>query len=308
MYTNFTFTADGELIGKMGIQTGAIEGELNLNTYSDFDNIRITAAQQKLQYLLDLVTPDKILISDFSPTETGLISKLSYSSNGTIGLVSKKASTAVARREDNSVRFQDSIDGHIAILHGMLRLLFATVTPNDIILGHAHNIFTTLLYSMIIGSLSKNYTIVELPEQNLAAIRYGCACISAKKHFELNFNINDVAIPITTMMFERVPPSFYQTDNNIITYAALAEYIKEKAKIIDLDKMTFINNVMMRLGQRALIILECGVDMVIDCLLSKSTSRILSKNLYKMLGQNYEKLHRNVSQSFYQQVSLNIGR
>lgn len=306
MYNNLTFNTAGELSNRLGINNGNVSNALSLSTYANKDDIQISAAQQKIQWILQLVPFEKILFTDFDAEEINMISKIAYTNNGTVSLVNKRISTATPKREDGTLRFQDSLEGHIATLHGMLRWLFATYTPNDTILGHAHNIFTTLLYSMVISTFRKNYEILELPEENRAAIRYACACISASKHFELNCDINDVAVPITTLMFNRVMPSYYQTNNNITTYAAMSEYLKEKAQLTNMDKLTFITSIMMRLGQRALIILESGIDMLIDCMLSKATTRMISRNLYKMLLSNYENLNKKVIQSFYQQIALNI--
>ena len=300
MYSNFTFMTDGELVSQMGMQRGSLVDPLYLNTYGSLDELRITAIQQKLEYLLEL----KIIFSDFESEEISLISKLMIGSNGTSVVVNKRLATATGRREDNSLRFLDKIDGHIATLHGMLRYLFSTYTPNDTILGHAHNLFTTLLYALIISAFRKNYAIYELPEENRACIRYACACISAKKHFVLSCDVNDVAVPITKFLFDRVSPSFYVTNNNITTYEAMIEYLREKAKLENIDKITFINSILMTLGQRALIILECGVDMIIDCVLSKANSQILSRSLYKMLIQHYSDLQRKIFMTYSQQITL----
>lgn len=304
MYGNFTFVTDGELIAKMGMQNGALVDPLYLDTYSGMDELRISAMQQKLQYVLDLVPSDKIVYADFEPDEISLISKLMIGSNGTVGVVNKRLATASGKREDNALKFSDIINGHIATLHGMLRVLFATYTPNDTILGHAHNIFTTLLYTLIIAAFRRNYSIYELPEENRACIRYACACISAQKHFDITCSMNDVAVPITKFMFDRVAPSFYVTDNNITTYEGMVEYLRVKAGLENIDKITFINSVILTIGQRALVILESGVDMIIDCVLSKSTSQILSRNLYKQLIQQYDNLQRKIFQSYAQQISL----
>ena len=306
MYSNFTFLTAGELTGVFGSQNGGVPNKIEFSSYTAMDDLRITAAQQRLTWVLDLVPQSKVIFGDFQPEESSMISKLGTSSSGPFAVVNSRLATAVARREDNSIRFTDTINGHIAALHGILRVLFSSYTPNDTILGHAHFVFTTVLYSMIISAFRKNYSIYDLPEENLASIRYACACVSAAKHFELSCSINDVSIPMTSLLFGRVPFSYYATDNNITSYEAMAEYLKSRANLANVDKITFINSCMMTLGQRALVILESGVDMIIDCLLSKSSSRILSKNLYRQLGQQYDNLHKKVAQSYSQQISLGI--
>ena len=308
MYSNFTFTTAGELSTVIGVHKN-ISDPIALSTYTDLDNLRITAAQQKVQYVLDLVEPSKIIFDDFEPEENSLISTLSYNTMGNVAaIVNKRLSTAAKRREDGSLRFADAVDGHCATLHGMLRILFANNPPNDTILGHAHGIFTTVLYNILVTRVfNKDYALIDSEENELAAIRYACACITAKKLFQLNCNINDVSIPLTTIMFNRVDPKTYATNNNIITYDSFMGYLTEKTSLKNIDKSTLVNGIIRILGARALVILECGVDFMIDCMLSKAINRILSHNLYKILGlQQYDNMQRKIIATYSQQASLNI--
>ena len=63
MYSNFTFMTDGELVSQMGMQRGSLVDPLYLNTYGSLDELRITAIQQKLEYLLEL---DSLFINGLS--------------------------------------------------------------------------------------------------------------------------------------------------------------------------------------------------------------------------------------------------
>ena len=229
---------------------------------------------------------------------------------GILGVVSKRNSTAATRRDDGTLRFDDTVDGHIATLHAMLRVLFANILPNDTILGHSHNLFTTMLYILITKIFNKDYALSrrdDMSEEELAAIRYGCACITAKKLFELSCSVNDVAVPLTTMMFNRVRPSFYQTNDNITTYDALAAYLSERTLLKNITRSDIINGILRQLGHRALILLDCGVDFIIDCLLCRSSNNVVAHNIYKNLsGQQYENLQRKIVQTYLQQAQLNI--
>lgn len=308
MYSNFTNTTAGELSSKMGIINSiSPQDTISLTNFNNLDELRLTASQNKVQYLLDLVPTEKIGFTTFTPEENGFISMLYYNNGMVMSMINKDSSTVAIKRDDNSIRFGDTIDGHISILHAMLRVLFSTTAPNDTILGHAHNLFTTTLYALIISLFNREYSLIRLTEDYLACIRYACACISAAKHFQLTCSINDVAIPMTRLIFSRVAPSFYATDNNISTYEGFTTYLSEKVGIL-VDKPTFINAVIRRLQYRALVILECGLDFMIDCILSKTSTNILSRNLYKTIGmQQYVNLHNKIGAAFYQQVSLNIN-
>ena len=315
MYTNLTFITSGELTAPMGLKRSISNESISLNTYNKLDDLRLTAAQNKCQYVMDLVSPDKIVFDEFPIEENGLISTLLYNNNGGLtSVVSSRAATAIPRRDDGSLRFGDTIDGHIATIHGMLRILFATIPPNETILGHAHNLFCTMLYSIIIMKIfNKTYGLsqrMDFTEEQQAAIRYGCACVTASKLFELSCSINDVAVPLTSLMFGRVRPSFYQVDNNITTYAALAEYISEKTLIKNISQSDIINGIIRQLGHRALVLLECGVDFLIDCLLCRSINNIIAHNLLKNMygGNQYESLQRKIVQAYFQQANLNINR
>ena len=58
---------------------------------------------------------------------------------------------------------------------------------------------------------------------------------------------------------------------------------------------------------RALILLDCGVDFIIDCLLCRSSNNVVAHNIYKNLsGQQYENLQRKIVQTYLQQAQLNI--
>ena len=104
MYSNFTFTTAGELSAVIGIHKNTND-PIALSTYTDLDNLRITAAQQKVQYVLDLVEPSKIIFDDFEPEENSLISTLSYNTMGSVSaIVNKRLSTAAKRREDSTLR------------------------------------------------------------------------------------------------------------------------------------------------------------------------------------------------------------
>ena len=315
MYTNLTFVTDGELTAQMGLKRAISNSAITLNSYNKMDELTLTATQNKVKFVIDLVDPERIVFDDFPIEENSLISTLLYNNTGGItAVISKKASSAAPRRDDGTLRFGDTIDGHIAAIHGMLRILFANIPPNETILGHAHNLFCTMLYSMIVMKIfNKDYGLSQrndFTEDQQAAIRYGCACVTASKLFELSCSINDVAIPLTTFMFGRVRPSFYQTDNNITSYTALAEYISEKTLIKNISQADIVNGVLRQMGHRALVLLECGVDFLIDCLLCKSINNIIAHNLLKnMYGSNqFEYLQRKIVQAYYQQASLNIGR
>ena len=147
-------------------------------------------------------------------------------------------------------------------------------------------------------------------EDELACIRYACACISAKKHFELSCSVNDVAVPLTTLMFSRVRPITYQVlDGSIIDYSTFIQYIANKTILKNIDKSIFIEGVLRQLGYRGLVLLDCGIDFMLDCLLSKSINRIMSRGISKMiLPQQYESLNRKVIQAYYMQRSLNVPR
>ena len=313
MYSNFTFITNGELVPQIGIKRAVSNNAISLDTYKDFDNIRITATQNKIQYVLDIIEPNKILFDDFDQSEQSLISTIFYGAGGSVySVINKKVSTASGRREDNSLKFDDAVDGHCAALHGMLRLMFNIIPPNDTILGHAHNLFTTLLYTLVMRVFGKDYSINQrnTSEDELACIRYACACISAKKHFELSCSVNDVAVPLTTLMFSRVRPITYQVlDGSIIDYSTFIQYIANKTILKNIDKSIFIEGVLRQLGYRGLVLLDCGIDFMLDCLLSKSINRIMSRGISKMiLPQQYESLNRKVIQAYYMQRSLNVPR
>ena len=299
----------------MGIRRSLSSSALSLSTYNKLDDIKIVAAQNKLSFVLDLVNFDKVVFDDFPIEENGLISALLYNnSGGIISVINKDISTATARRDDGSIRFVEDIDGHISALHGMLRILFANIPPNETILGHAHNLFCTMLYGLIVMKIfNRDYGLSQrndFTEEQQAAIRYACACVTAKKLFDLSCSINEVAEPLTKLIFGRVRPSYYLTDNNITTYEALAEYISEKTLLKNISKVDIINGIIRQFGHRALIILECGVDFLIDCLFCKSINNIVAHNLLKNMfgGQVYESLQRKIVQAYYQQASLNIDR
>lgn len=315
MYSNLTFTTDGELTSVMGIKRSISSDSLSIDTYNKRDDIRLTAAQNKVQFVLDLVDLNKVIVDNFSVEENGMISSLYYNGpNGTIAVINKDLSTASARRDDGTIRFRDTIDGHIAILHGLLRILFSNIPPNETILGHAHNLFCTMLYSMIVMKIfNKDYGLSQrndFNEEQQAAIRYACACVTAAKLFDLSCSINEVAVPLTNIIFGRVRPSFYQTNDNILTFEAMAEYISDKTLLDNISKVDIINGMIRQLGHRALIILECGVDFLIDCLFCKSINNIIAHNLLKNMngGRLYEGLQRKIIQAYSQQASLNIGR
>lgn len=296
----------GELGVKGGIRSPRSNDIIKLDTYKDIDNIGLTAAHLRMKYVIDNIDSDRVIYEDFDVSENGMISILDTDNRGSYVICNKSMATAVKRRDDQTLRFIDAVDGHIATLHGMLKLLFFTKPPTDTVLGHAHNIFTSLLYSMIIRMFNKDYSLIRLPEKHLACIRYACACISASKHFLLDIdNINDVCVPITTMTFNRVNPEFYKTDNNIKTYESFVGYIAEKGGLHNLEKSTLINGILRMLGYRALITLECGADMLIDCLLSKSINHILSHNLFKLLGPvQHDNLNRKILQLYMQQLTM----
>lgn len=270
--------------------------------------MKITAAQLRLQYLFDYVPTSKIMFDDFTPEENGLVSSLIYNNQGIGAICNKKYATATARRDDGTLRFSDKIDGHCSAIHGMLRVMFNTIPPIDIILGHAHNMFTTILYSLIIRIFNRDYSLITFPEQQLAAIRYACACISGYKHFEMNEAVNMCAVPITTMIFNRVNPNYYLSIHNPInSYDAFVSYLEDRCGITGIDKSTVINAILRQLGYRALITLECGADMMIDILLSKSVNHIISSNLYKIIGiKNYDNIQSKISQLYNKQANSNI--
>ena len=56
MYNNFTNTTAGELSSRMGIINSVVPQEtISLTNFNNFDELRLTASQNKVQYLLDLV-------------------------------------------------------------------------------------------------------------------------------------------------------------------------------------------------------------------------------------------------------------
>ena len=212
------------------------------------------------------------------------------------------------RRLDNTLRFDDKIDGHCSVIHGMLRILFNIMPPIDHILGEAHNMFTTILYSLIIRIFNRDYSIITFPEENLAAIRYACACISAYKHFQMNDEVNKVAIPITTQIFNRVNPNFYISIHDPInTYKAFTSYIADRGNLEGIDKGTLINSILRQLGYRALISLESGIDMMLDILISKTVNHLISYNLYKIVGiKNYDNIQNKISNLYNKQIDLSL--
>ena len=311
MYTNYTFTSDGELTRVVGIKRNLSNNAIPLDTYSKLDDLKLTAAQNKVGFVLDLVEADKIFYDDFPIEENSVVSSLMYSKAGVYGIINKKNSTATTRRDDNTLRFEDSVDGHIATLHAMLRVLFSNIPPNETILGHSHNLFTTMLYILITKIFNKDYGLTrrdDMEEEELAAIRYACACITGKKLFELNCSINDVAVPLTTMVFNRVRSSYYVTSNNITTYESFATYLAEKTILKNITRSELINGILRQLGHRALLILDCGIDFILDCLFCKTSNNIIAHNIFKNLSrQQYDNLQRKIIQTYVQQVQLNIN-
>lgn len=299
----------------MGIRRNISNNSLSLDGFSKFDDIRIVAAQNKISFVLDLVTADRIIYDDFPIEENSMVSSLFYGNDGkTMAVINKDISTATARRDDGTIRFVEGIDGYISTLHGMLRILFSNIPPNETILGHAHNLFCTMLYGLIVMKIfNRDYGLSQrndFTEEQQAAIRYACACVTAKKLFDLSCPINDVAEPLTKLVFGRVRPTYYLTNNNIITYEALAEYISEKTLLKNISKIDIINGCIRQFGHRALVILDCGVDFLIDCLFCKSVNNVVAHNLLKNMfgGQQYESLQRKIVQTYSQQATLNIGR
>ena len=290
----------------------SVNSQLTLATYNAIDQLRIMATNAGVNTLFDIIitNPERIIYEDFSESESSLISTLVFSSGGINAAVNKKLATAGIMRDGNTLKFSNEVDGRVATLHAILRLLFNTIPPLDTILGQAHHLFTTLMYTLVLNNFNKDYSLIDIPEEQKASLRYACACITAAKHFELSCNINDVAIPMTTMILSSVRPASYVTNNNIVTWEGFALYLKERVNI-DIDKSSFINKLLTTLSNRTLILMECGVDLMIDCLLSKINGTML---IPRKLGtslikpQMYSNIKNKIAQVYYQQLSLNIPR
>lgn len=237
-----------------------------------------------------------------------MISALTFNNQGIGAICNKKVAGAAIRRLDETLRFDDKIDGHCSVIHGMLRILFNIMPPIDHILGEAHNMFTTILYSLIIRIFNRDYSLITFPEENLAAIRYACACISAYKHFQMDDDVNSAAIPITTQVFNRVNPQFYKSVHTPInTYGAFTSYIADRGNLKGIDRGTLINSILRQLGYRALISLECGIDMMLDILISKAINHLISYNLYKIVGlKNYDNIQSKISALYNKQIDLSL--
>lgn len=240
MYDNMTFTTAGELSGQYGIVTDSSgSNSISLASYDKLDEIKITATQLKVQYILDVIDPADILFDTFPPEKDGMISELAYGRSGVYALCNASKATARRRVDNNNLRFEDASDGYVAVLNSMMKLGFYRTPPSETILGHIHRLSANFLYTVIIRSFDKYYNLVDLDESGLAGIRYACACISANKLFKLSVDTDMVAIPLTTMYYSRVNPKLY-AGYEMKTYADVVSYFNEKGIMIGLDKTTFI--------------------------------------------------------------------
>lgn len=306
MLKSLSFTTNGELTGIFGVKNIPSYGAINLSTYDKMDEINMLATQLRCQFILDVVDLSQIFFTNFEANENNMLSMLAYSPTGILALGNMEKATAKEKVVGalGGLRFITPIDGHLVTLHAMLRLCLIKNPPNETILGHFYSLFINLLYQVTVRLFDKAFGISNLSEKYFAAIKYACACVVASKHFNIDGNINNVAIPITAMTYKRVSPDLYRTENNIKTYEDYVTYLNEYGITKDLDKMTFINTLLRSFGYRILIDLECGMDMLIDIMLCKATSIILPRNIIKyIIPSQLETIMKLIRQYYIMQSS-----
>ena len=271
---------------------------INLGSLDTIDELKITLSKFKLNYLLDYVDINDIYFDTMPSEQRNMISQICYSKS-IYSVINYESSTVRKRMDGEGIRFEDPSDGYISIIHGLLRKGLVEIDPIELALGKYHVIATNFIYMTLIRSFDKYYNIIGKTEKDLARIKYACACVTASKMFKITDDPNRFAEPVVSLDFKRVDPSYYIVDDAPSTYAKVAEYLSNSKVMPNLNVGNLAEAFIRHLGNRSLVILESGVDFIIDTLLSKGVSKLIPRNLYKLVGErNYQIISQYIAASF----------
>lgn len=271
---------------------------MNVGLLENVDELRISLSKFKLNYLLDYVDINDIYFDIMPSEQRNMISQICYSKN-IYAIINSNLSTVKMKSDGSGIRFDDPSDGYLTIIHGMLRKGLLELDPIELAMGKYHYIASNFIYITLIRSFDKYYNIVGKSEKDLARIKYACACVTAAKMFKITDDPNKFAEPIVSLDFKRIDPSYYMVDDAPSTYAKMAEYLNNTKVMEGMNLGSLVEAFIRHLGSRSLVILESGVDFIIDTLLSKAVSRLIPRNLYKLVGEkNYQTINQYIAASF----------
>lgn len=285
MFLGLTTTTNGEFLPEYGIIRHLDNTAMSLanNSPDIIDELRMTSSKFRLNYIFDYVNVDDIVFQIFPSEQRQMISQISYDGSRILGVINTELATAKAKADNTGIRFEEPSEGYIAVLHGLLRKGISNIKILDVLLNKIHNVFTTFLYSTIVRTLDKHFNLVSKSETELACLRYACSYISAVKHFETDVDINEIAVPNTQIQFNRIDPKNYISDKPLDSYKEMANYLNEKQIMPGLDTGTLVEVFIRNLSYRSIVELECGIDLFIDMVLSKSIGHIIPRNLFKLV-------------------------
>lgn len=279
---------------------------MNVGLLESIDELRISLSKFKLNYLLDYVDINDIYFDIMPSEQRNMISQICYSKN-IYSVINSDLATVKAKSDGSGIRFDNPSDGYLTIIHAMLRKGLLELDPIEVAMGKYHYIASNFIYITLIRSFDKYYNIVGKDEKDLARIKYACACVTASKMFKITDDPNKFAEPIVSLDFKRIDPSYYMVDDAPSTYAKMAEYLNKTKVMEGINLGNLVEAFIRHLGSRSLVILESGIDFIIDTLLSKAVSRLIPRNLYKLVGEkNYQIINQYISASFNE--SKNSGR
>jgi hypothetical protein len=309
MYKNLTITTAGELCGKYGVHSGLSENSVCLDTYEHKDDILLALSAFKISFVSSYVSYTDIFFDLFAPEEASMISEIAYDRKGTVGVCNVVTSTCRRKADGSGLSFSDQTEGYTCVMHTMLRKCLVDNPITNVLLGSIHAAFTTFLYAIIVRSFDrKYYNLIEAGETTLSSIYYACACISAAKHFTTHVDINDAAISLTNLRYPRMREDKYVSIEPIRTYSAMAAYFTERNIFPNISADTIIQTFIQKLGPRGIIVLDCGVDLLIDMLLSRSTARAVPTGIYKLIGDTQlANIHRNIVGLYAKQIDPTVN-
>ena len=308
MYKNLSITTVGELCGKYGVHPGLSSTAVSFDLYDRKDDIPLALSAFKISFVSSYVSYSDIFFDTFDPEEASMISQISYDRKGTVGICNVVASTCRRRVDGSGLSFSDQTEGYTCVMHTMLRKCLVDNPVTNMLLGSIHSVFTTFLYGIIVRAFDrKYYNLIEAGDFTLASIYYACACVSAAKHFQVSADINDTASSLTKIRYPRIDDRLYVATEPIRTYKAMADYFTERNIFPNVSVDTIVQTFIQRLGPRGIVVLDCGIDLLIDMLLSRSTARAIPTGIYKLIADTQlANIHRNIVALYSKQIDPTV--
>lgn len=306
MLKNISYMTNGELIPVSGLKPNLTAESFSIGIDRDLiSNLKITASMFKLSFMFDYISMKDIYAVRFQPEEDGFISQLAYTQAGTVALINERKSTIKLRQDGSGIRFEDTTEGFACILHACLRKLIMDFNPGTFLLSHIHELSTKFLYASLVRAFDKQYNLVDSGEDKLAAIQYACSSISAAKHFVREGDINTLAVGSTKKLFPRINEDLYITSDQIDTYDKLVKYLDSREIIPNINLETFVEIFTRKMGARTFVVLESGIDFLIDAILAKSVSRSIPSGISKTLNERQIRSISTIFLEVYKKIIIN---